>query len=176
MFGIRNNFKIVELDTRTCRSTVYRWLFLTVGPNRHAFSMFSFLYSLARANDVFARLLPASWNADGERVAKTNVLLYLALPSFPPSFFFLPVFILAFYSANLTIARMADPQAECIYRRLCDFRNGALKNLRTSSSAYVRQIYAHPCLCCYLIKYGLSFHAARYISKTNVYIQQNSNM
>jgi len=70
------------------------------------------------------RLLPASWNADGERVAKTNVLLYFALPSFSLRLLFWLIFILAFYSANLITAR-----AECTYRRLCDSRNGALKKL-----------------------------------------------
>lgn len=67
---------------------------------------FLYFYSVTRANDVFARLLPASWNVDGERVAKTNVLLYLALPSFSsPLLFFWLVFILAFYFANLAARR-----------------------------------------------------------------------
>lgn len=59
--------------------------------------------------------------------------------------------------------RGADPWAECIYRRLCDSRNGALKNLPTSFAPHVRLIYAHPCLCSYLIKHGPSFPASRFI-------------
>ena len=78
MFAIHKNFIIVI--ERNARTHIWRLILLLI----RIAVLFLCYYSFVHANNVFTRLLSATWNADGERVAKTNVLLYLALPSFPP--------------------------------------------------------------------------------------------
>jgi len=109
-------------------------------------------YSLVRANEVFTRLLPASWNAYGESRKNPNVLLYLALPSFSsssPIILARSYFGLLFYESH----RCADPRVEYIYQWLW-----FSKRIKKLTHVWFT---SHPCLCCYLIKHGPSFSTSK---------------